>query len=106
MKKRASLLAGVLLVAAALVFALLYGTAGVSKSAEESGLEAIRQAVMRAAVNCYSIEGAYPESLDYLKEHYGLRYDEERYLVSYDAFAQNLLPDVFVFVRGGVEVDG
>ncbi|MGI6151568.1 MAG: hypothetical protein ACOYIR_06415 [Christensenellales bacterium] len=104
MKKGVSLPARVLLVAA-LVFALLYGAASVSQTADERGADTIRQAVLRAAVNCYAIEGAYPENLNYLKKHYGLRYDERRYLVSYDAFSQNLLPDVFVFVRGGADVE-
>lgn len=104
MKKNVSLIAFVLLLAAAFVFVMIRGTEGVKESTQQNGINAIHQAVMRAAVNCYSIEGAYPSNLDYLKENYGLRYDEGHYLVSYDAFASNLLPDVFVFERGGAEV--
>jgi len=101
MKNSVSLPARALFAAALLLLALLFGAFGIEKRADERGAAAIRQAVLRAAVNCYAIEGAYPENLDYLKKHYGLRYDERRYLVSYDAFSQNLLPDVFVFPRGG-----
>jgi hypothetical protein len=101
MKKRTFPFLRFLLVAAVFVAVLFAGVSGVSKSADERGIAAIRQSVMRAAVNCYAIEGAYPENLDYLKKHYGLRYDERRYLVTYDAFSQNLLPDVFVIARGG-----
>ena len=49
-----------------------------------------------AALTCYAVEGAYPEDLSYLREYYGLAYDENRYFVSYDAFASNLLPDIYV----------
>ena len=49
-----------------------------------------------AALTCYAVEGAYPEDLDYLREHYGLAYDQSRYIVNYDAFASNLIPEIFV----------
>lgn len=66
----------------------------------EGGRTAIREAVLRAAVECYSVEGAYPESLDYLTENYGLSINRNRYIVVYDAFASNQLPDIQVLVRG------
>ena len=49
-----------------------------------------------AALTCYAVEGAYPDSLDYLRDHYGLAYDQDRYYVSYDAFASNLVPEIHV----------
>lgn len=59
-------------------------------------LEQVRQ----ATVGCYASEGRYPQNLDYLVEHYGLRYDEERYSILYDAFASNIMPDIAVSIRG------
>ena len=35
-------------------------------------------AVRNAALTCYAVEGAYPEDLSYLREYYGLAYDENR----------------------------
>ena len=32
--------------------------------------------------------------------HYGLRYNAERFIVVYDAFASNVLPDIRVLERG------
>lgn len=61
---------------------------------------AIRDAVLRAAVECYAVEGTYPGSLSYLEEHYGLQINHREYIVAYDAFAGNLMPDVQVLVRG------
>ena len=56
----------------------------------------VYDAVRIAALTCYAVEGAYPEDLDYLRENYGLAYDESRYMVSYDAFAVNQVPTIFV----------
>ena len=60
----------------------------------------VRDAVRQAAVTCYAVEGAYPDSLNYLREHYGLAYDEEKYLVVYDVFASNIVPDIRVLEIG------
>lgn len=62
--------------------------------------EAVEEAVLRSAVQCYAVEGAYPSSVSYLEEHYGLLIDHSTYIVSYDAFSSNLLPEVAVLVRG------
>ena len=62
----------------------------------------VRDAVRNAAVTCYAVEGAYPDSVDYLREHYQLAYDESRYFVTYEAFASNRIPDIYVTERGAV----
>ena len=46
------------------------------------------------------MEGSYPESLDYLKEHYGLTYDDHYFFVDYHAAGANLFPDVTIIERG------
>lgn len=56
----------------------------------------VYDAVRNAALTCYAVEGAYPEDVDYLRENYGLAYDQSRYMVSYDAFAANQVPAIFV----------
>ena len=38
--------------------------------------------------------------MEYLREHYRLAYDEDRYLVTYDSFASNMLPDIWVTEKG------
>ena len=62
--------------------------------------ELVRSAVRDAAVTCYAVEGMYPDSVDYLREHYQLSYDESRYFVTYEAFASNRIPDIYVTERG------
>ncbi len=53
-------------------------------------------ALRRAAVACYATEGIYPPNLDYLTDRYGIQIDENRYLVHYEIFADNLMPDITV----------
>ena len=62
--------------------------------------ELVRDAVRSAILTCYAVEGAYPSDLAYLEQNYGLAYDKERYIVSYDAFASNVMPEVRVLERG------
>ena len=72
------------------------GIQSVSSVTQETEMENIENAVVQSAVLCYGTEGAYPESLDYLKEHYGLRYNEEKYIVDYEIVAKNIRPQVRV----------
>ena len=62
--------------------------------------EIVRDAVREAALTCYAVEGAYPDSVDYLRENYRLAYDEERYFITYEMFASNRIPDIYVVERG------
>ena len=60
------------------------------------GAAQLETAVRRYAVSCYAQEGFYPPDLQYLAEHYALRYDESQYIVHYEAVASNLMPDITV----------
>lgn len=85
-------------VAIVLIFCLAIDR--VTRASDEAELGLVRDAVKNAALTCYAVEGAYPDDLDYLREHYGLGYNEERYLVYYEAFASNVMPDIRVMERG------
>ena len=39
------------------------------------------------------------KTLDYLREHYGIRIDENRYIVFYEVFAENLMPEITVLLK-------
>jgi hypothetical protein len=64
-------------------------------------LQSKKDAVVKAVVSCYAIEGVYPPNVDYLREHYGLQVDAKSYIVHYEMFASNIMPDVDVFPRSG-----
>ena len=85
------LVAGVALLVASLV--LLGPVAG--RRNEEQRLR-IERAVQYAAIQCYALEGSYPAGVDYLKEHYGVNYDEQRYFVHYWPNGANVAPDISV----------
>ena len=38
----------------------------------------------------------YPDKLSYLEEHYGITYDKEKYIVSYEVVGSNMMPDIMV----------
>ena len=90
----------VIAVALLLVVAAAALISRVDSRRDETETELVREAVKNAALTCYAVEGVFPQELSYLREHYGLLYDEERYIVSFDAFAENLLPSIRVLEKG------
>lgn len=78
---------------------LYYGISSIQQTSDEKQLENLQNSIRRSAVQCYALEGRYPESLDYLKENYGIRYDEKKYFVDYTAQSSNLMPDITVLKR-------
>ena len=94
----AALLGGVLLPLAAAVVLLWFAAAvdSLDSGRSEEDLRQLEETLRRSCVACYAAEGVYPPDLDYIKEHYGLQIDEERYTVKYSAFAENLMPDITV----------
>ena len=102
-KRKRSFVRGLTLMLA--VFAALYfcGYAlfeRIGDSSQAAETELVEQAVRTAALTCYAVEGAYPLGLEYLKKNYGLVYNDSLYIVSYDAFASNVMPEIRVLERG------
>ena len=95
-------LAGILFpaVAAVVVLYFMTGLSNLTAGRTEEDKAQLEQALRRSAVACYAAEGIYPPDLAYLKEHYGLQIDEERYTVIYEVFASNLMPDITVLENG------
>ena len=58
-----------------------------------------RESILRAAMSCYAIEGAYPATYTYLKDNYTVMIDENKYAVHYEIFASNIMPDISVVKR-------
>lgn len=78
------------------------GVVGLRSADKARGGEAVRtleDGIRRAAVSCYSIEGRYPDTLEYITENYGVYVDEEKYSVFYEVFASNIMPDVTVLEK-------
>lgn len=101
MRKKNAPLWGPVLTAAVFLAAALWLLSALGSTVRSSGDEGRAQlelAVRRAATACYAAEGIYPPTLDYLVEHYGLQIGD-RYVVRYDHFASNLIPDITVLEK-------
>lgn len=91
---------GVTMVLFALVLAvLLISTLDLSRSTNEEGVAATRQAIERASVLCYATEGFYPPGLNYIQEKYGVQIDAKRFAVRYEIRAANVMPVIRVVAR-------
>ena len=87
------------------IFALLISGAislldYIGNKSEEAQVEMVREAVHNAVLTCYAVEGEYPSDIQYLIDNYGLSYDDSRFLITYEAFASNIFPDIRVNVKG------
>ncbi len=92
------------LAAAAVLLTVLIGLFAGGRSTAEVQAEteySIRETIQRSALQCFAVEGAYPESLQYLMDNYGLRINTADYYVEYESFADNLPPEVRVVKKEG-----
>ena len=56
----------------------------------------LADAVRRAAVQSYALEGRFPDNLSYLEQNYGLIIDHNSFAVYYESMGDNLLPQIRV----------
>ena len=76
------------------------GIDSLSKDSLRRQKETLENALSRSITYCYAVEGSYPESLNYLKEHYGITYNEDKFFVDYRVSGANVLPDVKIIEKG------
>ena len=95
----------IIAVALFVIIAVLFlnGLRQASASSKNESARIATESIMRAVVSCYAVEGRYPESYEYLKENYGVSVDEKKYIVHYDIFASNIMPDISVIERSANE---
>ena len=86
-----------LIVCMAVFVMIAVGNLENSRQAED--LRQLEQALQRTAVACYAVEGVYPPDVAYMRQHYGLTYDESRYAVHYKLVASNFMPKIDVMVK-------
>ena len=72
---------------------------GAKSAIAEQSARSMRSAILNTALQCYAIEGAFPASLDYLEDHYGLVINDKDYLITYECYADNVSPSVVVVPR-------
>ena len=87
----------VAIIIAVAIFLQAVSNLGSGKSLEDK--KQLENALQKAVVACYSIEGAYPPDVDYLLEHYAIVYDSQRFIIKYEYYGSNIMPDITVLER-------
>ena len=88
-----------IIIIALFVLIVIWVSTGLEKTGVIEQKRALESAILRDVVHCYAIEGAYPESLDYIKDNYGLTYNEELFFVDYTPIASNIMPDITIIEK-------
>ena len=88
-----------LIITAAMLIILLAAIKNIADGSENDEKRQLETTIRRSVMACYADEGVYPPNVDYLREHYGLQINDERFVVHYSVFAENLMPDITVLER-------
>ena len=72
------------------LFVMFTGRLERESAAEQK--EALESALERDITTCYALEGQFPPDLQYLRDHYGLAYDEDLFYVDYRPHGSNIRP--------------
>lgn len=68
------------------------------ESISSMSVEDVETVLNEALVACYAVEGAYPDSIKYLK-NYGIVFDDEKYKYEYNVTNSYELPELNVSLR-------
>lgn len=74
----------------------LTAVTSVSKNTARQEARELEDSVRRSVIHCYALEGFYPEDIKYLEDNYGISYNHEDYVVSYEVIGENIMPDIMV----------
>ena len=81
------------------VILFVYAMSFLENTNNQEKTKTLEDLIMRTALHCYSLEGAYPSEISYLEENYQLIIDRDRYIVHYENFADNITPDITVITK-------
>ena len=79
------------------VFLVFVGLGSLSSTQTDKQLDIAKDAIMRAAIQCYALESQFPQSLQYLVDNYGVTLDEEKFIYHYRVIGSNMVPEIRVF---------
>lgn len=84
-----------------LLVLFINGINSVSATTESKQMESLKTAMERSIAQCYAVEGSYPADVAYLTNHYGLTYDNNKFIVQYTYIGSNIYPEYVVLYRTG-----
>ena len=85
-----------IIIFAFILYYVIWGLSQAGSISDSEGLRIAADSIKRSVINCYATEGKYPPSFEYIKDHYGISIDENKYIVHYVIFAENFMPDITV----------
>ena len=80
----------------AIIVGIWYIAGSLQTSQEREQIKIAQDAITRATVQCYSLEGRYPTGLQYLEDNYGITLNEEKYVYYYQSIGANIMPNIRV----------
>ena len=85
-----------ILFTAAMTGMVIFGLRQVEASSRAEGLRILEESIYRAVAKCYAVEGSYPDTIEYVESQYSVHIDRTKYVVHYEIFASNILPEITV----------
>ena len=79
---------------AVLIILIFIGLGSLSTTQSDKQLDIARDAIIKAAVQCYALESQFPESLQYLVDNYGVTLDESKFIYHYRVIGMNMVPEI------------
>ena len=76
---------------------ILYGLRQTEEASSAEGLRILEESIRRAVITAYAVEGRFPSSISHIENHYGIFIDRTRYVVHYQPWAMNRMPEIAVF---------
>ena len=88
-----------LMLIGAMIAVFIFSLMRLDRGSTEIQRQQLEDSIRRACISCYSLEGIYPPTLQYLVDNYGLQINDKHYAVFYDIFAENIMPDITVVIK-------
>ncbi len=92
----------VVVVSILIMIAVSFSLVSLSRNSRETSRQVALDAIEKAVMQCYALEGAYPPDLDYLEDNYGLILNHNRYIYQYEVIAANIHPIIDIQFPGEV----
>lgn len=84
---------------ALLIAAALFLLHSLSREVDQDRQQMLEDTIRNYAVQCYALEGAYPETLRYLEDNYTLELNRDQFVYHYRFIGSNMMPEISVFEK-------
>lgn len=83
-----------------IIFTCIYlGFQSVKENTQSNQREGLEKALRRGILECYALEGHYPESLEELVKNYHIVYNKDEFDIKYEVMASNIMPTITIIEK-------